>query len=115
MEILDDFIKRLDAAATKERQPIIDELAKALGVPAADAVKQLKEAGWNPQKAAQQKTDDGKKLPDAEKRTVNLRHKTGYPRYRRAGLILTNQFSPYEVTAEQLEALEIDPWVEIGK
>ena len=46
---------------------------------------------------------------------VTLRHKTGYPRYRRAGLALTQKAETYEVTAEQLAALKKDKWVVIEK
>ena len=44
---------------------------------------------------------------------VRLRHKTGYPRYRRAGLVLTQKAETYEVIAEQLAALKKDKWVVI--
>jgi len=48
-----------------------------------------------------------------KKQTVTIRHKTPHPHYRRAGLILTDQFKPYEVTEKQLEILKKDKWVEI--
>jgi len=50
-----------------------------------------------------------KKLP------VTLRHKTEYPRYRCAGLALTQKPETYQVTASQLEKLKSDPWVEVIK
>jgi len=50
-----------------------------------------------------------------KKVSVTLRHKTEYPRYRRAGLVLTQKPETYEVTEEQLAALKKDKWVEIGK
>jgi hypothetical protein len=50
-----------------------------------------------------------------KKKTVNLRHKTPHLRYRRAGVVLTDQFKPYELTDAQLEILKKDIWVEIGK
>jgi len=126
-----DWIKRLEAAAKKDRQAIIDELAKALAIPVADAVKMLREAGWDPKKKAPsgeetqengapsdqqgKKSGDKKTEGNGTKATISLRHKTPHPRYRRAGLVLTDQFKPFEVTEEQLEKLKKDPWVEIGK
>ena len=44
--------------------------------------------------------------------TVALRHTTPYPHYRRAGLLLTNRWKSYAVTAEQLGVLKKDAWVE---
>jgi hypothetical protein len=44
-----------------------------------------------------------------------LRHKSPYPYYRRAGLLLTTQWKPCEVTEEQLAALQSDVWVEFQK
>lgn len=44
-----------------------------------------------------------------------LRHKTQYPKYRCAGLVLTQKPETYQVTATQLEKLRRDPWVVIGK
>jgi hypothetical protein len=44
-----------------------------------------------------------------------LRHKTEYPRYRRAGLVLTQKAEYHEVTEEQLAALKNDAWVVIEK
>jgi len=41
-----------------------------------------------------------------------LRHKTEYRNYRRAGLILTQNFKEYELSADQLPILQQDPWVE---
>ena len=52
--------------------------------------------------------------PD-EKISVTLRHKTEYPRYRRAGLILKQTPGEFSVTAEQLEILKKDKWVEVGE
>ena len=118
---LSEWVKRMEAAARKDRQAIVEELAKALGVPAADAWKKLSEAGWNPKKAKPSGDSPDKDPPDGpsggngKKQTVTLRHKTSYPQYRRAGLVLTSQFKPYEVTVEQLEVFKHDPWVEVGK
>jgi hypothetical protein len=49
----------------------------------------------------------------ANTKTVMIRHATPYPAYRRAGLVLTQTAQPFEVTPEQLEALQNDPWVNI--
>jgi hypothetical protein len=45
--------------------------------------------------------------------TVTLRHKTEYPRYRRAGLVLSQKAQSYELTEAQLAALKKDKWVVI--
>jgi hypothetical protein len=51
---------------------------------------------------------------EAEKKiTVTLRHKTEYPRYRRAGLVLSQKAQSYEVSVAQLAALKKDKWVVI--
>lgn len=47
--------------------------------------------------------------------TVTLRHKTEYPAYRRAGLVLKQTPEEFEVTAEQLAVLKKDAWVEVVK
>ena len=112
---LADWIKRLEAAAKKERQPILEELARILGISVMDTVKSLTKAGWDPKKVESPGTDEDKNPPNAETQTVNLRHKTDYPSYRRAGLLLTKQFKPYEVTTDQLETFKTDPWVDIGE
>jgi hypothetical protein len=51
----------------------------------------------------------------AETKPVTLRHKTQYPKYRCAGLVLTQKPETYQVTEARLEKLRSDPWVEIGK
>jgi hypothetical protein len=43
-----------------------------------------------------------------------IRHKTQYPKYRCAGLVLTQRPETYHVTDAQLEKLNRDPWVVIG-
>jgi hypothetical protein len=48
-----------------------------------------------------------------EKITVILRHKTEYPHYRRAGLVLSQKAQSYEVTEAQLTTLKKDKWVVI--
>ena len=42
---------------------------------------------------------------------ARARHKTPHPRYRIAGLALTQAMQTYEVTQAQLEAMRRDPWV----
>jgi hypothetical protein len=151
---LEDWIKRLNETEKKDRNAVVGEMAKALGIKTGEAYKKLKEAGWDP------KTDNDKPLlkndtpPAAGERPgrgtsalpdgtqhgpspngggpaaggnpsgsggkpktcqVTLRHKTPYPRYRRAGLLLTNQWAAYEVTEKQLAALKTDAWVEFQK
>jgi hypothetical protein len=49
----------------------------------------------------------------AETVQVALRHKSPYPHYRRAGLLLTNQWKSCSVTAEQIAVLKKDAWVEL--
>ena len=136
---LEDWIKRLNGAGTKDRKAIVEELAKALDVKIGDAYKTLKEAGWDPKNndktfinndtppaagerpdhvAGQEKgnTQPGSSVntegPAVGGVTVALRHTSPYPHYRRAGLLLTNQWKPYAVTAEQLSVLKADKWVE---
>jgi len=119
-----EWIKRMEEAKGKERPVIAGELAKVLNIPIPEVWKRLKEAGWNPPKdkppAANPSGNNGaapggETKPDEPRQAVSIRHKTPHPRYRRAGLALTDQFKPYEVTAGQLAILETDPWVEIKK
>ncbi|MDR2096747.1 MAG: hypothetical protein LBP76_14690 [Treponema sp.] len=44
---------------------------------------------------------------------VMVRHTTEYPKYRRAGLVLSQKPEPHEVTEAQLAALKKDPWIEV--
>jgi hypothetical protein len=48
-----------------------------------------------------------------ETKNVLIRHKTPYPKYRIAGLVLTQKPETYQVTEAQLEKLRRDPWVVI--
>jgi hypothetical protein len=61
--------------------------------------------------------EEGNKPPSVagEKTLVRLRHRTEYSRYRRAGLVLAQVFTPYEVTESQLALLEKDLWIVIEK
>jgi len=122
---LAEWVKKLEEAAKKDRPGIVEELAKILGKSVEDTWKNLHAAGWNPKgKKPPENTppepDDGDlhdvgEKPAGGKQTVTLRHKTTHSRYRRAGLVLSGDFKPYEVTEEQLAILKKDSWVEIGK
>jgi hypothetical protein len=57
--------------------------------------------------------DDAHELETEKRITVTLRHKTEYPKYRRAGLVLSQKTQSYEVTEAQLAALKKDKWVVI--
>jgi len=46
-----------------------------------------------------------------DKFLVFIRHNTPYKEYRRAGLVLTQDSQPYEITAEQKAILQADPRV----
>ena len=46
---------------------------------------------------------------------VLVSHKTEFPKYRRAGLVLTRQPENILVTAEQFEELKRDPWVSVSQ
>jgi hypothetical protein len=139
---LEEWIKRLNEAEKKNRNAIVGELAKALGIKTGEAYKKLNEAGWDPKTgndknfnndtppAAGERPGHGTSaLPDGTQPgpsakaggpavggvTVTLRHRTPYPHYRRAGLLLTGQFKSYTVTAEQRAALQADTWVEFQR
>jgi hypothetical protein len=108
--VIEEGIQQLNKAKKEDRKAIVEDIAKALELKTGDVYKKLKEAGWDP------KGDGGKdQTPPAETFPVKLRHKTPHPHYRRAGLVLTGQFKPYEVTGDQLEILKKDTWVEIEK
>jgi len=68
-----------------------------------------KETGVNPDKTLQDNPQS-----NVKKLSVILRHKTEYPKYRRAGLVLSQKAETYEVTEEQFAALKKDPWVIVG-
>jgi hypothetical protein len=128
----------------KERAAHIKAAAKENGVEEGELFKELKEAGYNPKAekgtaapSAENtpppdppKTDgekppapvsekddekDGKKNPGDGLTAVTLRHKTEYPQYRRAGLVLKQKPGEFRVTAEQLAVLKNDKRVEIVK
>jgi hypothetical protein len=60
-----------------------------------------------PPESEKQEGGDGKTI------TVTLRHKTEYPHYRRAGLVLKQTPQTFSVTEAQLVLLMPDKWVEI--
>jgi hypothetical protein len=127
----------------KERAALIKETAKENGIAEGDLFKLLKETGYNPKAEKGTAAPTGAQTPppqrDGETQnagtgatdanlaqtgangtppqtvTVTLRHKTEYPHYRRAGLVLKQTPGEFRVTAEQLAALEKDKWVAIVK
>jgi hypothetical protein len=114
-EKLIPWLEKLNKAEKKDRTAVVAEMCKENGLKIGDAWKLLKEAGFDPKadtgagpsgSGDPESSDGRKKLP------VVLRHKSGYPRYRRAGLVLTQKAETYEVTEAQLAALEKDKWVE---
>ena len=128
-EKLAPWIERLNKAEKKDRETIAAEFAKENNLKIPDAWKLLKNAGFDPNaeppreplRGAPPAPDNGGAPPANEtqagekKQSVVLRHKTEYPKYRRAGLALTQKAETYEVTAEQLAALKKDSWVVIGE
>jgi hypothetical protein len=114
-EKLIPWIEKLTKAEKKDRTAIVAEMCKENGLKISDAWKLLKEAGFDP-KTGTGDDHPGSRNPDGsdgqEKQPVVLRHKSGYPKYRRAGLVLTQKAETYEVTEAQLAALKRDKWVE---
>jgi hypothetical protein len=112
---LDLWIEKLKAEPDgKKRQAIVGGLCKAHGLKFGEAWKLLKEAGYGVKPEA---GTEGEIPPPTtgEKIRVTLRHKTEYPRYRRAGFVLAQVPASYEVTESQLARLKKDPWVVIEK
>jgi hypothetical protein len=129
------WVEKLTAADKKDRKALVVEMCRENGIGVGDAWKLLKEAGFDakaapvpPADSAGNATDADKKdgdkngpgagdgpKADGEKVSVVLRHKTEFPKYRRAGLVLTRTPATYEVTAEQLAALKKDAWVEFAE
>ena len=118
-ETLLPYVEMLNKAEKSERAAIVKELAEANNLKEREVWKLLREAGFDPQagqqtnQQADQQTEQ--KSGSKKKLSVVLRHKTEYPRYRRAGLVLTQKAETYEVTEEQLAALKSDSWVVIGE
>jgi hypothetical protein len=107
-EQLAPWLEKLSQAEKKDRNGIVAEMCREHGLKIGDAWNLLKEAGFDPKAASEDK-------PKAEekKASVTLRHTTGYPHYRRAGILLSQKPKTYEVTEAQLAALKADSWVEI--
>ena len=94
------------AAAEAEAAKKTEEEAKAKAD--AEAAEDAKKAE---EEAAKAKAEADAKA--ATKTSVTLRHKTEYPKYRRAGLVLSQKAEAYEVSASQLAALKSDKWIEV--
>ena len=129
---LASWIEKLNAEPEgKKRNEIVAGLCKEKSLKIGDAWKLLKEAGFNPQavsgKAGTESEQDTEApaegaggnppSPESQEETglALLRHKTRYPKYRCAGLVLTQKAEAYQVTQSQLEKLRHDPWVVIEK
>ena len=110
------LVETLNKAEKNEREAIVAKLAEENGLKTKDLWKLLKEAGFDPGSAPPNSTPPaGQPSVPEKKQPVILRHKTDYPRYRRAGLVLTQKAETYEVTEEQLAKLKRDKWVVIGE
>lgn len=131
------YVERLAKAEGKERNTIVAEMSKELGIKISDCWKALKEAKLTTQ--TEPVPEGGNNLQEGEanastanvaqpganpappalpdsgahegKTVVVLRHKTPHKLYRRAGVVLTHKASAYEVSAEQLSVLGKDRWV----
>ena len=115
-EKLAPWIERLNNAKKDDRNAIVEEMAKENSLKAKDAYKLLREAGFDPDAEIKNNpSPDQQAITEAKKQSVILRHKTEYPKYRRAGLVLTQKAETYEVTEEQLAALKKDSWVIVGE
>jgi hypothetical protein len=111
-EELAPWIEKIKKAQESEREKIVAKMAKENSLKFDDALKLLELNGCavKTSQPASQQAEAGDK-----KHSVILRHKTEYPKYRRAGLALTRNAEAYEVTDAQLAALKKDPWVAIGE
>jgi hypothetical protein len=107
-EKLDIWIERLNKANKKDHEKMVVAMAKENTLKIDDAWQLLKLAGFDPKAKA---PEDPPNKTESKKQSVVLRHKTEYPKYRRAGLALTQKAETYEVTDEQLAMLKKDPWV----
>jgi len=118
------WLEKLNAEQDgKKRNGIVSEMCKEHSLKIGDAWKLLKEAGYgsqapdNPQSEPNANTPNNQQpepVAEEKKQPVTLRHKTEYPRYRCAGLALTQKPETYQVTESQLAKLRIDPWVEVA-
>jgi hypothetical protein len=107
-EQLAPWIEKLTQVEKKDWKSIVAEMCREHGLKTGDAWNLLKEAGFDPKPAS----DDTPKVEE-KKVSVMARHKTEYPRYRCAGLSLSQKTETYKITEAQLDALKKDPWVEI--
>jgi hypothetical protein len=107
-EQLAPWLEKLNQAEKKDRNGIVAEMCREHGLKIGDAWNLLKEAGFNPKAATEDK-------PKAEEKKVlvTLWHTTTYPLYHRAGLLLSLKPKTYEVNEAQLAVLKKDQWVEI--
>ena len=110
-EKLKPWLERLNKADKKDYKNLVEEMAKENSLKYKDAWQLLKLNGFDPKEDQQDITQGNAAV---KKQPVVLRHKTEYPKYRRAGLVLTQKAETYEVTDEQLAMLKKDPWVEVG-
>jgi len=108
------LIEKLKAAEKKDYDAIVAEAGKENNLKPVEVWKLLKEEGYDPKTGFLANILGGQSRNDEKKQNVILRHKTEYPRYRRAGLVLTQKAQTYEVTDEQLAMLKKDPWIVIG-
>jgi hypothetical protein len=129
----------------KKRNALVGGMCKENGLKIDEAWKLLKEAGFDPKAVRQDEgggdkppadgggeppADGGDEppavggdkppavggdKPESRKISVTARHKTEYPQYRRAGIVLSRKAAAYEVTAGQLDALKKDRWVEVSE
>jgi hypothetical protein len=105
------WIERLNAETDgKKRNGIVAEMCKEHSLKIGDAWKLLKENGFGAQ-AAPNGSGTEDKPPETKTVAVLVSHKTEYPRYRCAGLVLTSNPENYLVTEEQFNKLKNDPWV----
>ena len=115
------WLERMNAEPDgNKRKGIVAEMCKELALKTGEAWKLLKECGFEPKADlpdAPQDTPQGNPQgkPVEKKTQAVLRHKTEFPRYRCAGLVLTQKPETYQVTEAQLERLKRDCWVEIGE
>jgi hypothetical protein len=112
------WVERMNAEPDgKKRNGIVAEMCKEHSLKIGDAWKLLKENGFGAQAApngsgTEDKPPEEKPSEDKPKTVaVRVSHKTEYPRYRCAGLVLTSNPENYLVTEEQFNKLKNDPWV----
>jgi len=115
------LIVALYAIDIDARADVVKKTAEENNLKVGDLFKSLKEVGYDPKapkgSAAPELKDNS--APQTQHtgptKKVILRHKTQYPKYRRAGIVLSQKAMEYEVTEEQLAILEKDVWVVVGE